>query len=78
MRSNAAPRDFDSVWGDDDRSRITGRGSPPGDAKREAYGDIARNFDKLVERNHERSGGSASLSEKDSQDTNLGSKEDLS
>ena len=51
---------------------------PFGDAKRGAYGNLAKNPDELVERNHEGSGGSASSSAKDPGDTDLGSEGDLS
>ena len=77
-RKDAAQGAFDSVWGDDDCSRITAERAPPGDAKTGAYGDLARNLDELVERKHEESGGSASSLTKDPRETNLGSKGDLS
>ena len=54
------------------------RGAPSGDTERGAYGDLARNLDKLVERDHEGSVGSASSSAKDRQETNFGIKGDLS
>ena len=46
-------------------------GAPSGDAKRGAYGDLTRNIDELVERDHEGSGGSASSLAKDPRKTNL-------
>ena len=54
------------------------RGAPSRDTERGAYGDLARNLDKLVERNNEGSVGSASLSSKDRRETNFGIKGDLS
>eukprot|EP00581_Thalassiosira_minuscula_P006558 CAMPEP_0183743390 /NCGR_PEP_ID=MMETSP0737-20130205/65195_1 /TAXON_ID=385413 /ORGANISM="Thalassiosira miniscula, Strain CCMP1093" /LENGTH=851 /DNA_ID=CAMNT_0025979009 /DNA_START=158 /DNA_END=2713 /DNA_ORIENTATION=- len=63
------PRDFDSVWGDDDQSRITTDGSildftnaknghkdnNVKDTKKEAYGDLTKNLDELVENEYESS-----------------------
>ena len=43
------------------------------DAKRGAYGDLTRNLDELVDRDHEGSGGSASSSVKDPWEANMGS-----
>ena len=53
------------------------RGAQSGDAKRGVYGDLARHLNEMVERNHEGSGGSASLLAKDSRETDLGSEGDL-
>ena len=47
------------------------------DAKRGAYGDLDRNLDKLVERNHEGSGSFVSSSAKYPRETNLGNNGDL-
>lgn len=50
------PRDFDSVWGDDDQSRITTDGGADAavgrvrDADKGAYVDLTKNLDELVER----------------------------
>ena len=69
MYSGEIPRDFDSVWGDDDQSKLTVDTSMDGgyngafqnrnnassgsrmvkDANKEAYGDLTKNLDELVE-----------------------------
>ena len=54
------------------------RGAPSGNADRGAYGDLATNLDELVERNHDGSGGSASSSAKDPQETDVESEGSLS
>ena len=77
-RRDAAPRDFDSIWGTTTAAASPRRRAPSGDAKRGAYRDLANNLNKLVERDHEGSGGSASLSAKGPWKTNLGSDGDLS
>ena len=53
-------------------------GAPSEDAKRGAYRNLANNLDELVERDHEGSGGSASLLAKGPWKTNLGSNGDRS
>jgi len=72
MYSGDVPRDFDSVWGEDDQSKMTMDGSidnntsaylPSSSAKngkvkdvdKEAYRDLARNLDELVEHEYEES-----------------------
>mmetsp|Transcript_6443 Transcript_6443/g.11209 ORF Transcript_6443/g.11209 Transcript_6443/m.11209 type:complete len:809 (+) Transcript_6443:183-2609(+) len=74
MYSGDVPRDFDSVWGDDDQSKMTMDASidnaytPPmmssnnnnvKDSKQEAYGDLTKNLDELVEHEYEESSHSA-------------------
>ena len=77
-RRDAAPRDLNSIWGMTTTAASPQRRALARDAKRGAYGDLARNLDKLVECNHEGNGGSASSFAKDPRETDLGSKGDLS
>ena len=70
-RRDAAPRDFNSILGTTTAAASPRVGAPSGDAKMRAYGDLTRNIDELVERDHEGSGGSASSLAKDPRKTNL-------
>ncbi|KAL7540716.1 hypothetical protein ACHAXR_011305 [Thalassiosira sp. AJA248-18] len=63
MYSGDVPRDFDSVWGDDDQSKLTTDGmsvdnnnymasnskAHRSNNNKEAYGDLTKNLDELVE-----------------------------
>ena len=77
MYAGEVPRDFDSVWGDDDQSRLTTDGSVDhaggyggaaaavvdhSNPKKEAYyGDLTKNLDELVEEDASSSNQSPSL-----------------
>ena len=77
MRSDAKPGDFDSVWRDDDRSRIIAEGSAVWGIQEGDIRGPRKEPRKLVERTHEGSSGSASSSVKDPRETDLGSEGDL-
>ena len=64
-RRDAAPREFNIIWGDKTADALLRRGLQSGDAKRGAYRVIARNIEYLVKRHQKGSKGSASLLAKD-------------
>ena len=70
--------DFNSIWGTTTAAASPRRVAPSRDAERGVYRDLARNLDKLVERDHEGSNSSASLSAKYPREIDLGSEGDIS